>query len=340
MRQGIGMFKMSSKDSKRRRMGWVVLALIFVLVLGGVYYYFYWLPRHPAYAEQPYANASQRGITQFSLNDGKANLRISMHDGQWVLSDLGQMPVDQSMAQGFVQSLAAVRNTGPKIWGMIKLTEAGLNAETSGRAVRLMTWDKTGEFLDDWLYGENLGEGVYLARPLNQEIAYAVTAPVMPPLRALAWVVPAYRDYAAEQLIGAVLRNEVGEIALRRRAETDLQAWQLANLPPGMQLRAAVALPDLPRFMEQAQIVSAQRIAAIVPDQPARRRLDLIRQDGSAITLIQAPMKNQWWSFLRLTTANGQAISLPSDGWAIQFDATSNQLLALAMADLLEPAAR
>lgn len=324
------MFKTSRKTAYRRR--WrTALAVLSVVVILGVGYEVWQSGQFTGQAPWPATLFRGDEITMIELSQATTTMRLQLSGPGWVLPDSGGLPVASSVMDKFLGALQQARTQGARVWGQEKLTTAQLVPPTALRLRGLANDDRV---LVDWLLGQTLPDGMVLAKPYGDvAVGYALNLSV-PPLVVAAWVAPEWGDFTNDRLRHIIVHAADGVLVLRT---VDAGAWRVMDLNPTEQVRADAPLPALPYFWQRAVIMGAQKLAAITPDQPQRRRLDFTTADGRGLTIIQAPMRDQWWSVLRLTDADGNALPLHTDGWALLLDDASNAALAITRAMVLMP---
>lgn len=311
--------------------------MLLIGLAGGLYYEFYFRPMHPAYAELPFQQALSQNPDPVEWRGALQNLQIRQQNGEWVVANLGGLPVLPASMNALLQNLAEARNLGTQAIGKAEIAAAGLQSaeNPSTRQLRLLARD--GTVLADWLFGNITADNKVLARPLDQEVVYALDM-VLPPPALLWWVLPGYHDFQPENLTQIRIQNEFGTIDLLISGDPSQQAWRITNMPPDARLRADAPVVKLPGMLSGAKIQSAKPLNDIRPDSALRRRIDLWNQAGRILTLIQAPQQNQYWSFYQITNAQGQnenPLSPKTMVW--QLDDGTNALFALSLAAMVEP---
>jgi hypothetical protein len=332
------MFKYSRSEMQRKKLLWLLIAVVLVIGGGGLYYEFYFRPMHPAYAESPFQQALLQNPATLEWRGAQQSLELKQLNGEWVIPNLGNLPVVPAQINGLRQSLAAAKNLGPHAMGKMEIAEAGLQSADNPSTQQLRLLAEDGAVLADWLFGNITADNKVLARPLDQEVVYALDM-VLPPPALLWWVLPGYHDFQPENLTQIRIQNEFGTIDLLISGDPSRQAWRITNMPPDARLRADAPVVKLPGMLSGAKIQSAKPLTDIRPDSALRRRIDLWNQAGRILTLIQAPQQNQYWSFYQTTNAQGQNENpLNPKTMVWQLDDGTNALFALSLATIIEPA--
>ncbi len=317
----------------------IVAPIILSMIAGFAVVYFALRP--PPVEIRDFTVIDSHQISQIIIRQDMALTYLLKTDNGWVLNNVDSYPVDADLVNQLLRNLETSVNLGIKAWGEKKIVESGLLPDRAG-ILRLQLRNSNNQIMHDWLIGETVGDGQYLARAEKSDQIIHWQMATKPSADARHWLSDLWMglDKADFQSI-TVAAGEVGVIQLQRQNLTE-QAWKIVNLPENQHLRADSPIVRLPNLWSGQIFTTARPIASLSINNSERHRHEFFSTDGVTITIIQAKNADGIWYHFMAASANlakqqwVDQFNAKHSAWAYQMPAGFVQLLAARMENIVD----
>jgi hypothetical protein len=325
---------------RRAKTNWVLAAILIaaIAVLTAVIYV---SNKPPVYVAQDLSRIESTQVAQIVLRQNEKTVHLFRSNGLWFMANQNNYPVSSTLVDNVLQSLRQVQNKGVQAWGQGKVVESGLEVENKN-VLRLQLRGEANQVLADWLIGREIGYQEFLAREASSDQILNLRIPQMPKIDITYWLAQIWHGLEDTEFNQITLGMGEAQSIELVRTDTDQQAWKIANLPRGRELRADSQIVKLPNLFVGQLFKSVAPLSNLKIAAAQRWRSRFVTSDGIAITITQARDNGKTYTHFAAATADPTRVdwmnkfNAAHGAWAYEMGEDFNTLLSLRLPSIIK----
>ncbi|TAH35368.1 MAG: hypothetical protein EYC62_04950 [Alphaproteobacteria bacterium] len=325
---------------RRAKTNWVLVAVLAaaIAVLTAIIFI---SNKPPVYVAQELSRIEPTQVAQIVLRQNDKTVHLFRSNGLWFMANQNNYPVSNTLVDNVLQSLKQIQNKGVQAWGEGKVAESGLDADNKN-VLRLQLRGEANQVIADWLIGREIGYQEFLARETSSDQILNLRIPQMPKIDLNYWQAQIWQgleDSEFNQIILGV--GEPQSIELTRTDATQ-QAWKIANLPRGRELRADSQIVNVPNIFVGQLFQSVTPLSNLKIAGTQRWRNQFFTSDGITIIITQARQADKTYTHFAASGADPtrqdwiNRFNAAHGAWAYDMGNDFNMLLSLRMPSIIK----